>query len=139
PFYLCLAGAFAVGIALPLLLMLNSSPWILSLSIESATGNNINTGITPFKGAASIMTSFPVLEGMIVIALAGIAAVVGLVRRTAWPLIWFTAAATSTFLAAARSGAPRYYAPGYVLAIPATLWLLRRVGNARIAAALVSA
>ena len=139
PFYLMLAGAFAVGIALPLLLMLNSSPWILSLSIESATGNNINAGISAFKGTASILTSFPVLEAMIVIALAGIAAIVGVIRRTAWPLIWFTAAATSTFLAAARSGAPRYYAPGYVLAIPAALWLLRRAGNARVAAALVSA
>jgi hypothetical protein len=139
PFYLGVVGAFAAGIALPLLLMLNSSPWILSLSIESATGSNINAGITPFKGAVSIITSFPVLEAMVVIGLAGIAAVVGLVRRTAWPLIWFSAAATSTVLAAARSGAPRYYAPGYILGIPATLWLLRRVGNPRIEAALVSA
>lgn len=129
PFYLGLTGAFAIGIALPLFLMLNSALWILSLTLESATGNNVNGGVAPFKGTLSILTSFPVLEAMVVIGLAAVAAIVGLVRRTPWPLIWFTASAVATVLAGARSGAARYYGPGYVLAIPAALWLLRRNGR----------
>jgi Dolichyl-phosphate-mannose-protein mannosyltransferase len=129
PFYLMLIGALAVGVALPLLLMMTNSLWILSLSLQTLLGGNINSGVKPFADVLPIVTSFPVLEAMIVIVVAGVAAVVGVARRTAWPLIWFAAAATATLLAMARSGELRYYAPGYVLAIPAAFWLLRRRGS----------
>ena len=63
---------------------------------------------------------------MILLAVAAVAAVVGIRRRNAWPALWFTAAAVATLFAAARLGDRRYFAPGFVLAIPAALWLFRR-------------
>lgn len=136
PLYLTLVAALAVGVALPLFLMLNSSLWILSLTLQSLAGSNINSGIKPFTNVYATVTSFPVLEAMIVVAVACAAAVVGIARRNAWPVLWFSAAGTATVLAMARSGESRYYAPGYVLAIPAALWLLRR-GRATVAPVLV--
>ena len=49
PFYLALAGAFAVGVAVPLLLVLMYSPLILSVTFETLIGHNVNAGITPFN------------------------------------------------------------------------------------------
>ena len=130
PFYVWLAGAFALGIAIPLALVLEYSPWILSQTFQSLIGRNVNAGITPFKLSVTQFTSFPLLEAMIVIGISVVAAVVGVVRRDAFPAIWFVGAAATTLLATVRLGENRYYAPGYVLAIPAALWLFRRRGAA---------
>lgn len=126
PFYLMLAGAFALGIAIPLALVLKYSPWILSLTFQTVVGRNVNSNIKPFTLSASQFASFPLLEAMVVLALAACGALLGLVRRNAFPILWFVGAGTTTVMAMARSGELRYYAPGYVLAIPAALWLLRQ-------------
>jgi hypothetical protein len=126
PFYLALAGAFAVGVALPLLLVLTYSPWILSLTFETLTGRNVNAGVSTFNLSFHQLTSFPLLEVMVVFALAGVAAIVGIVRRDAFPVLWFVGAAAATVMAMARLSEFRYYAPGFVLATPAALWLFRR-------------
>lgn len=138
PFYLMLAGAFGIGIVLPLALVLTYSPWILSLTFQTMVGNNVNSGIKPFALSASQFTSFPLLEAMIVLAVAAAGAVVGLTRRNAFPVLWFVGAATTTAMAMARSGELRYYAPGYVLAIPAALWFFRQL-RAPLAPALAAA
>jgi hypothetical protein len=132
PFYVALAGAFAVGVALPLLLVLTYSPWILSLTFETLIGRNVNAGVSTFNLSFHQLTSFPLLEVMIVVALAGVAAVVGVARRDAFPVLWFVGAAAATVMAMARLSELRYYAPGFVLAVPAALWLFRR---RRVAAA----
>jgi Dolichyl-phosphate-mannose-protein mannosyltransferase len=126
PLYLALAGAFAVGVALPLLLVLAYSPRILSLTFETLIGRNVNAGISAFNLSFHQLTSFPLLEVMVVVALAGVAAIVGIVRRDAFPVLWFLGAAAATVMAMARLSELRYYAPGFVLAIPAALWLFRR-------------
>ncbi|HEX5246667.1 MAG TPA: glycosyltransferase family 39 protein [Gaiellaceae bacterium] len=126
PFFLVLAGAFAVGIAIPLSLVLNDSPRVLIDTFETLIGRNVNAGITPFKLSFTDFGAFPLLEVMILLGVATIAAVVGLVRRTTWPVLWFVAAAVTTLFATIRLGELRYFAPGYVLAIPAALWLFRR-------------
>ncbi|HEY2541592.1 MAG TPA: glycosyltransferase family 39 protein, partial [Gaiellaceae bacterium] len=129
PFYLWLAGAFAIGVAIPLALVREDSPWILSQTFLSLIGRNVNAGITPFKLSVTQFTSFPLLEAMIVIALSLVAAVVGILRRDALPVIWFVGAGAMTLLATVRLGENRYYAPGYILAVPAALWLFRRRGT----------
>jgi Dolichyl-phosphate-mannose-protein mannosyltransferase len=126
PFYLALAGAFAVGVAIPLLLVLKYSPLILSLTFETLTGHNVNAGISTFDLSFHQFTSFPLLEVMIVLGAAAAAALLGAVRRDAFPALWFAGAGASTVMAMARLSELRYYAPGYVLAIPAALWLFRR-------------
>lgn len=126
PFYAWLAGAFAIGVAVPLLLVLTYSPWILSLTFETLIGHNVNSGVTAFNLSFHQFTTFPLLEVIIVVAFAGVAAIVGIVRRNAMPLLWFTGSAVAIVMAMARLSELRYYAPGYVLAIPAALWLFRR-------------
>ncbi len=129
PFYLWLAGAFAIGIAIPLALVLEYSPWILSQTFQSLIGRNVNAGITPFKLSVTQFTSFPLLEATILIAISLVAALVGVLRRDALPVILFVGAGATTLLATVRLGEDRYFAPGYVLAIPAALWLFRRRGT----------
>lgn len=129
PFYVVMAAAFAIGVAVPLLLVLKYSPWILSLTFETLTGSNVNAGVSAFNLSIHQFTVFPLLEVMIVIALAGVAAIVGVIRRDAFPLLWFVGSAAATVMAMARLSELRYYAPGFVLAIPAALWLLRRLGS----------
>lgn len=129
PLYVWLAGAFAVGVAIPLLLVLTYSPWILSLTFETLVGRNVNAGVSTFNLSLHQFTTFPLLEVMIVVALAGIAALVGVVRRDAFPVLWFVGSGVAIVMAMARLSELRYYAPGFVLAIPAALWLLRRLGS----------
>jgi hypothetical protein len=124
--YLVLAGAFVLGMIVPLSLVLSDSPRVLVGTFETLIGRNVNAGVTPFQLSASDFGRYPLLEVLIVLVVAGVATVVGIWRRTAWPAIWFTAAAIATLFAAARLGERRYFAPGFVLAIPAALWLFRR-------------
>jgi hypothetical protein len=126
PFFLLLGGAFAVGIAIPLSLVLSDSPRVLIGTFETLIGRNINAGITPFKLSVTDFTAFPLLEAMILLGVATVAAIIGAARRNAWPLLWFVAAAVTTLFATIRLGELRYFAPGYVLAIPAALWLFQR-------------
>jgi hypothetical protein len=130
PLYLALGGAFVVGMAIPLLLVLSDSPRALIETFDTLIGRNINAGITPFGHSATEYFKFPLLEAEIVVALAGIAAFVGARRRTAWPGLWFASSAVAFLLAALRLGNLRYYDPAFVLAIPAALWLFRRTGSA---------
>lgn len=128
PFYVMLAGAFAVGVAVPLLLVLTYSPWILSLTFETLIGRNVNAGVSTFNLSFHQFTTFPLLEVMIVVAFAAAAAIVGVARRDAMPVLWFVGSGAAVVMAMARLSEHRYYAPGYVLAIPAALWLFRRSG-----------
>ena len=126
PLYLVLVAAFTAGMALPLSLVLSDSLRVLVGTLDTLRGRNINAGVTPFKLSLHEFTSFPLLEVAIVVALAAVAAAVGALRRNAWPVLWFTAAGATALLATLRFGQPRYYAPAYVLALPAALWLFRR-------------
>lgn len=130
PLYLLLGGAFVVGMAIPLLLVLSDSPRVLIGTFETLIGRNINAGVKPFGHSASEYVHFPLLEAELVILLAAVAAAVGIRRRNAWPALWFTASAVAFLLAALRLGDLRYYDPAFVLAIPAALWLFRRSGSA---------
>jgi Dolichyl-phosphate-mannose-protein mannosyltransferase len=130
PLYVLLAGAFAFGMIVPLSLVLSDSPRVLVGTVETLLGRNINAGVTPFQIPSSQFGKYPLLEVMILIGVAAVAAVVGIRRRTAWPVLWFTAAGVATLFAAMRLGEARYFAPGFVLAIPAALWLFRRRASA---------
>jgi hypothetical protein len=99
---------------------------VLVETLDTLIGRNVNAGVTPFQMSLSDFGKYPLLEVLIVLVVAGVAAVVGLWRRQVWPAIWFAAASLTTIFAAARLGENRYFAPGFVLAIPAALWLFRR-------------
>lgn len=126
PVFILLAAAFVVGLVVPLSLVLSDSLHVLAGTLDSLRGKNINAGVSPFKVSSSVYSSFPLLEAVIFLGLAAVAAIVGAARRNAWPVLWFVAAGVTAFLATLRFGQPRYYAPAYVLAVPAALWLFRR-------------
>jgi hypothetical protein len=130
PLYVLLVGAFAVGMIVPLSLVLSDSPRVLVGTFETLIGRNINAGVTPFNIPTSQFGEYPLLEVMIVLAVAAVGGLVGIWRRNAWPVLWCTAAAVATLFAAMRLGESRYFSPGYVLAIPAALWLFRRRSSA---------
>ena len=141
PFYPALAAAIAGGIAVPMTLFLDDGFELVVHMREGLTGGGANEGIPLFTLAWSTFEAFPLRQAVVLFTLAGIAAVVGLSRRTLSPALWFAAAATMGVMAAARLGATRYFEPAYVLSIVPALWLFatRRAVTAPVAAAIVTA
>jgi hypothetical protein len=102
-------------------------------------GSGVNAGIKPFDLAHIHFGDFPLREALVVFVLAGVAAAVGIWKRDFLPVLWFGGAAILGVMASARLGTTRYFAPPFVVSIPAALWLLRRlrVAGIVVAAALV--
>ena len=94
-------------------------------------GGNVNNGIQPFSTPLfPRILHYPLALPALIFVAAALAALSGIRRRTAWPLIWFSGALAAGVMAAARLDTPRYFALPYVLSIPPALWLLRREGRA---------
>jgi predicted membrane protein len=126
PLYVVIGTGLLVGLLLPLSFVLHGSVYVLGQTIDGLRGGGINAGIKPFAVPATRYIHYPLLETMVVAVVAGVAAIIGIRRRDARPVLWFAAAAPATILAAARLAEWRYFALGYATAIPAALWLFRR-------------
>jgi hypothetical protein len=124
PFGGVLVAALTLGVVLPGTLFLNDLPEMLVKIIGGLTGSGVNEGIRPFATPVSSL-----LEGVwsttVLVGIAGVAAVVGLIRRDPFPLIWFSGAVATGVMALARLGTIHYFEPAFVLSIPAALWLAR--------------
>jgi hypothetical protein len=136
PFVAAAALALAVGLAIPAVVVLDDGLTALADVTDGLRGGGINSGVTPFTDWSTLL-HYPLLGPLIVFAAGGVAAVVGCARRDARPLIWFAGALTLQVMAVERYGHLHYFAPGYVAAIPAALWLPRHF--ARLAVPLATA
>jgi hypothetical protein len=101
------------------------------LSIANGlTGRGVNSSanVTPFAHAWGNLVHWPLQQFLVVFTIGLVAAAVAVRRRELGPLLWVAGAAMAAVLAAARFGTPHYWAPAYILSVPAALWLLRRLG-----------
>ena len=126
PFNAFVVTAFFVGLALPAIFDFPDWARALYLVEEAARGKGINTGVEPFELELFSLDNPGVRRAFVVYGLAGIAAVVGVVKRDPQPVVWFAAAAVLVAMAFARQGYGHYFAPGFVVSIPAAMWLLSR-------------
>jgi hypothetical protein len=129
PLYLLLVFAFVVGVASTVCLLLADGFNAIESVIQTLGGGNVNARIHPYAGLTlSYFETYPLEGPTTVFLVAGVAAVAGLVRRSFWPLLWFSGAAVAALSAAARAPlTSRYDALPYILAIPPALWLCSRL------------
>jgi hypothetical protein len=132
-------GALAVGAAVPVTLDLRDGLQALVSVAKTATGRNVNEGIDPFSNFSRLAES-PLREGLLLLAIAALAAIVGLRRGDPAPVVFFAGAAALELMALARLADLHYFAPSFVVAVPAVLWLLRSMSwaGAVLGAALVA-
>jgi hypothetical protein len=141
PFYGLVAAAFLAGLALPIALSVPDGMQAM-ISIEKGlSGQGINESVEPFSAPLEQLQHFPLRQALFVFGLAGVAALVGLVRRDPLPVVWFVGALSLGVMAEARLAAIHYFAPAFVVALPAAFWLVRRArgGAAPVLAAVLVA
>ena len=126
PFYAFVAFATCVGIALPATLDLPDGMQSFVNIWYGLTGRGINAQIPLFQASLSQLTATPLKQALLVFAIAGLGAVVGIARRDPLPFVLFAGAAVLGVMAEARLAATHYFAPAYALSVPAALWTLRR-------------
>jgi hypothetical protein len=136
PFLGFLLALIGVGIALPATLTLGEGVQSF-VSIKSTLTGGGATGTYPWFwiSLGSLVSDYPTREAAVLFALAAVAGIVGIRRKTAWPLIWAVGALVLGAMAWARFSNQYYFSAGYVVAVPAVLWLLRNSGR-RIGATL---
>jgi len=140
PFAALVALLLTAGMLLPATLFLDDGLLMLWKIEQGLTGGGINESVEPFAIDWGLFGRWPLREALVVFAVAGIAAAVGILRREPAPVLWFAGAAATGVMATARLATWHYFAPAFVLSIPAALWLLRRrcVLGAATAAVLVA-
>lgn len=125
PFYAFVAGSVLVGLALPATLDLPDGLRSLTNIVNGLAGGGINEDIPAFAAPLDQLEEFPLRQAVLVFALAGLGAVVGWFRSEPLPVVFFSGALVLAVMAQARLAAIHYFAPAFVLSVPAALWLLR--------------
>ncbi len=125
PFYALLAWGLVAGIALPATIVLDDGLQMLVLIAKGLTGRGINEGVGRFHSWDLFTHSLR--QQFVLFLLGGLASIVGIVRRDLRPLLWWSGALAMGFMAVERLGAIHYFAPSFVLSVPAVLWLFSRV------------
>lgn len=128
PFLVIGAAALAIGVAIPTLIILDDGLASIRNISLGLRGDGVNTGVSAFSDWSSLL-HYPLLGPLIVFLVSTAAAIVGTLRRDARPVIWYVGALTLEVMAIERFGHVHYFAPGYVAAIPATLWLAKQLGR----------
>jgi hypothetical protein len=134
PFYAVLAVAFLAGLLLPVTLDVPDGLTSLIHIKEGLLGGGINTGVPAFATPLHQLIEPPLRQALVVFAVAGVAAVVGLRRRDPLPAAWFLAAAILGIMAQARLAALHYFAPVYLVSAFAALWLVKAIRPTVVAA-----
>jgi hypothetical protein len=125
PFVGFVGAAFVVGLLLPVSLTVPDGMRALVNVANGLTGRGISSGAT-FDLSLDRFASWPLLQTVPVFVLATVAAAVGLRRRDPRPVVWFAGALVLGLMAKSRLGSPHYFAPAFVVALPAALWVLRQ-------------
>ena len=139
PFIAVAIVCLGLGVAVPASLFpTDALPMALKLW-DTLRGGGVNTGVGLFHFAHDEFASWPLRQGVVLLVLAGIGAVVGVARGKGYWCVWVLGALAIGATGAARGGAIYYYAPAYILTLPAALWVLReRAGRfAGLAAILI--
>jgi hypothetical protein len=122
PFYAFLGAVLLGGLWLPVSLALRDGMQALVAIGNGLTGRGISADVPLFSASLDAIPDRP----FFLFALAGVAALLGLRQRDARPVIWFVGALALGVMAQARLAAPHYFAPAFMLSVPAAFWLLRR-------------
>jgi hypothetical protein len=116
---------FQLGLAIPISLNIPDGLQSLVQIRTGLAGGGVNSSIPRFSMPLHRLVESPLKEAFVVFIIAGVAALVGIVRRDPKPTVWFVGATGLGVMAAARLGALHYFAPAYILAVPGALWLFR--------------
>jgi dolichyl-phosphate-mannose-protein mannosyltransferase len=132
PFVAVVLWSILMGIALPATLSVRDGFAMLVSIANGLTGRGVNSSanVTPFAHAWANLLHWPLQQFLVVFTIAVVAAAVAARRRELGPVLWVAGAAVAALFAAARFGTWHYWAPAYVLSVPAALWLFRRLGPA---------
>jgi hypothetical protein len=130
-FYGLLAVAFAAGLLFPVTLDIPDGMRALHYVARTISGQGVQEGVDSFATPLSSLDSIVGREAVIAFLLAGVAGVVGVVRRDPRPVVWAVGALSMGAMAFARPPNVHYFAPTYVLAVLALLWLLQRTPGSR--------
>ena len=131
PFYGWLVAAFAAGLLLPVTLDIPDGLRALHYIVRAISGQGVQEGVDSFATPLSSLDSIVGREAVIAFLLAGVAGVVGFVRRDPRPVVWAVGALSMGAMAFARPPNVHYFAPTFVLAVLALLWLLQRTPRSR--------
>lgn len=126
PVHALIASALLAGLALPMTFDIPDGMRSFVYVFNGLTGRGINEGIPLFGASLRQLLETPLREALVFFGLAGIAAVVGALRREPLPVVCFAGAAVLGVMADARLAAVHYFAPAFVMSLPGAFWLLRR-------------
>jgi hypothetical protein len=141
PFYALVVLSIFCGLALPALA--DFPDWLRSLHViaEAFRGRGVNTGVVAF-GTSVDFGNAQLQRAAVMFGIGLVAAGIGLVKRDLRPGLWMLGATLLHAMAIARQGYAHYFAPGFVMTIPAVLWLAarlpRRVAVAGVAVMVVA-
>jgi hypothetical protein len=131
PFLAVLAGAVILGMLVPAAVVAPDGVQAAVVVWRGVTGRGINEEIEPFTADFGQLLEFPLAGATLMFFVAAVAAVVGVRRRDPTPVLLFAGAASLALMAQARLATTHYFAPAFVLSVPAALWLFRERGGPR--------
>jgi hypothetical protein len=126
PLLALIAAGVLAGLLAPVTLDVPDGLQSLVNLERGLSGGGINEAHEPFSEGWDRFLELVAPQAVFVFVLAGVAAVVGLIRREPQPVVWFVGSLLLGVMAQARTPNVHYFAPAFVVAIPAALWLLQR-------------
>jgi hypothetical protein len=122
-----LTAAFAAGVLFPGTLAMNDLPEMLVSMGRGLRHGGVDALAPGVSGSWSSLVHTPDVLAVILLVIAGVAAVVGLALREIQPVLWFSGSAATFVMATSHLGPDTNFAPAFVLSIVPALWLARRL------------
>jgi hypothetical protein len=130
-FHALLVVAFAAGLLAPVTLDVQDGTNALVRIVKNMSGQGVQEGIEPFSTPLSALDDIVGTSVVIVFLIALVAGIIGALRRDPVPVVWAVAGLAAGAFAYARPPNVHYFAPAFVFAALAMLWLLQREPRAR--------
>ena len=131
-FLALLVVSFVGGLLVPVTLDVQDGMRALVYIVRNLSGRGVQAGIEPFSTPLSALDGIVGTPIVFAFVLTVLAAVVGTLRREPVPVVWAVAALATGAFAYARPPNVHYFAPAFVFAALAMLWLLQREPRARV-------
>jgi hypothetical protein len=126
PLLALVAASVLAGLLLPVTLDIPDGLQSLVNLEQGLSGRGINEAHEPFADGWDRFLDLVPRQALLVFFLAAVGAVVGVARRDPRPVAWFVGALVLGVMAEARTPNIHYFAPAFVVSVPAALWLLQR-------------
>ena len=130
-FHALLVVSFAAGLAVPITLDVQDGTSALVRILQTMEGQGVQEGIEPFSTPLSALDDLVGTSIVVVFLIGLLAGIVGAVRREPVPVVWAAAGLAMGVFVYARPPNVHYFAPAFVFAALALLWLLQREPRAR--------